>query len=82
LASGTERTTTVSEYVVIYEQGPTSWGAYCPDLPGLGTAGKTRKEVERLIHEAIELHVESLREHGEPVPPPTSAAGMIAVGAA
>lgn len=50
-ASRTERTTTMSEYVVIYEQGPTGWGAYCPDLPGLGAAGKTRKEVEGLIHE-------------------------------
>jgi predicted RNase H-like HicB family nuclease len=39
-------------------------------------------EVERLIHEATELHIESLRKHGEPVPPPTSAAGVIAVGAA
>lgn len=72
----------MSEYVVIYEHGPTGWGAYCPDLPGLGVAGATRKEAERLIHEAIELHIESLRTHGEPVPPPTSAAGVIAVDAA
>lgn len=72
----------MSEYVVIYEQGLTGWGAYCPDLPGLGAVGKTRKEVEGLIHEAIELHIESLREHGDPVPPPTSAAGTIAIGAA
>ncbi|MGO9760648.1 MAG: type II toxin-antitoxin system HicB family antitoxin [Solirubrobacteraceae bacterium] len=72
----------MSQYLVIYEQGPTGWGAYCPDLPGLGAAGSTRKEVERLIQEAIELHIESLREHDEPVPPPTSAAGTIAVGAA
>jgi predicted RNase H-like HicB family nuclease len=72
----------VSDYVVIYEQSPTGWGAYCPDLPGLGVVGVTRKEAERLIHEAIELHIGSLREHGEPVPPPTSAAGTIAVGAA
>jgi predicted RNase H-like HicB family nuclease len=72
----------VSEYLVIYEQGATGWGAYCPDLPGLGAAGATREEVERLIHEAIQLHIESLRKHGEPVPPPTSAAGVIAVGAA
>jgi predicted RNase H-like HicB family nuclease len=72
----------MSEYVVIYEQSPTGWGAYCPDLPGLGVAGAARDEVERLIGEAIELHVQSLREHGEPVPPPTSAVGMVAVSAA
>ncbi len=72
----------MSDYLVIYEQSQTGWGAYCPDLPGLGAAGATRAEVERLIHDAIELHIESLREHDEPVPPPTSAAGVITVGVA
>jgi predicted RNase H-like HicB family nuclease len=48
----------------------------------LGAAGFTREEVEKLIHEAVELHIESLREHGEPVPPPTSAASTVAVGVA
>ncbi len=72
----------MSECLVIYEHGPTGWGAYCPDLPGLGVAGASREEVERLIQDAIELHIESLREHGERVPPPTSAAGTVAVGAA
>jgi predicted RNase H-like HicB family nuclease len=72
----------VSEYLVIYEQNPAGWGAYCPDLPGLGAAAPSREEVERLIKEAIDLHIESLREHGEEVPPPTSAAGTIAVSAA
>ena len=50
-----------------------------PSRPG--SPGATRKEVERLILGAIELHIESLREHGEPVPPPTSAAGVVAFGA-
>jgi predicted RNase H-like HicB family nuclease len=67
----------VSEYVVIYEQGATSWGAYCPDLPGLGVVGKTRAEVERLIHEGVQIYIESQREHGEPVPEPTSTAGVV-----
>jgi predicted RNase H-like HicB family nuclease len=71
----------MSEYLVIYEHGPTSWGAYCPDLPGLGVAAGSREEAEELIREGIELHIESLREHGEPVPPPTSAAGMVTVAA-
>lgn len=69
----------MTEYAVIYEHGPTSWGAYCPDLPGLGVVGETREEVERLIREGIELHVESLREHHEAVPDPTSTVGMVAV---
>jgi predicted RNase H-like HicB family nuclease len=67
----------LSEYVVIYEQGPTSWGAWVPDLPGCLAAGETRAEVERLIREAIDAHIESLREHGEPVPEPSSTAGMV-----
>lgn len=67
----------MSEYAVIYEHGPTSWGAYCPDLPGLGVVGDTREEAERLIREGVELHIESLREHHEPVPEPTSSVGVV-----
>lgn len=72
----------MSEYAVIYEHGPTSWGAYCPDLPGLGVVGQTRAEVERLIREGVEIHIESLRDHGEAVPEPTSTTGVVAVTAA
>jgi predicted RNase H-like HicB family nuclease len=71
----------VSEYVVIYEPSATGWSAYCPDLPGLGVAGKTRAEVERLIREGAEFHIESMREDGEPIPEPTSTAGLVAVAA-
>ncbi len=67
----------MSEYAVIYERGPTSWGAWLPDLPGCVAVGQTRAEVEALIAEAIVLHVESLREHGEPVPEPSSTAGAV-----
>jgi predicted RNase H-like HicB family nuclease len=72
----------MSEYAVIYEHSPTSWGAYCPDLPGLGVVGDTRDEVERLIREGLVIHIESLREHREPVPEPTSTVGVIAINAA
>ena len=68
----------MSEYLVIYERSETGWGAYCPDLPGLGVVGDTREEVERLISEGIAIHIESLREHGEPVPEPASTAGTVA----
>ena len=72
----------MSEYVVIYEQGPTSWGAYCPDLPGLGVVGDTRGEVEQLIREGVALHIESLREHDDPVPEPRTTVGVVAVAVA
>lgn len=71
----------MSEYVVIYEPSATGWSAYCPDLPGLGVAGKTHAEVERLIREGVAIHIESLREYGEPVPEPTSTAGLVAIAA-
>lgn len=65
------------EYAVIYEQDKSDWGAWVPDLPGCVAAGDTREEVERLIREAIQAHIESLREHGEPVPEPSSTAGAV-----
>lgn len=62
----------MTEYVVVVEQEDASWGAYVPDLPGCVAVGGSRQEVEELISEAIHLHIESLREHGDPVPAPTA----------
>ena len=62
----------MTEYVVVIEQEGDAWGAYVPDLPGCVAVGETRERVEELIAEAIALHIESLREHDEPVPPPTT----------
>jgi len=59
-------------YAVIIEKGPTSYGAYVPDLPGCVAAGETEDEVRQLIREAIEFHIEGLREDGRPVPEPAS----------
>jgi predicted RNase H-like HicB family nuclease len=68
-------------YVVIVEKGETSFGAYVPDLPGCIAAADTREEVLRLIHEAIEFHVEGLREDGEPIPEPSSSIEYVEVAA-
>ena len=62
------------KYVALIERGQTGWGAYVPDLPGCVAVGPTREFVEAKIREAIILHVESLREHGEHVPEPTAVA--------
>ena len=67
------------DYVVIIEQGETSFGAYVPDLPGCVAVGESREETMQLIREAIEMHIESLRESGEPVPEPHSFVAKIAV---
>lgn len=66
-------------YTVIFEKGPTSWGAYVPDLPGCVAVGDTREEVESLIREAIAFHLEGMREDGEPIPEPTTTAGLVSV---
>ena len=60
------------QYAVIIEKGPTSYGAYVPDLPGCVAVAETEEEVRTLIREAIEFHLESLREDGEPIPEPAS----------
>ena len=70
------------KYIVIYEQGPTSWGAYVPDLPGVITVGATREEAEQLIAEAVELHLEGLRAEGLEIPVPSSYAGVVDVSPA
>lgn len=68
-------------YAVVIEQGSTSYGAYVPDLPGCVAAGETRDEVIRLIQEAIEFHIEGLKEDGQPIPPPSSSIEFIDVAA-
>jgi predicted RNase H-like HicB family nuclease len=57
------------KYIVVVEEGPESYGAYAPDLPGCAVIGESRGEVIKLIQEAIELHLQSLREHGDNIPP-------------
>lgn len=64
-------------YAVIYEKTSTGYSAYAPDIPGCIAAGGTRKETESLMREAIEMHLEGLKEDGEPVPQPTTVADYI-----
>jgi len=62
----------MNKYVVIYERSKDGWGAYVPDLPGLGVVGGTLEETKQLIREGIEFHLEELRKTGEAVPSPSS----------
>ena len=59
-------------YAVVYEKAAANWAAYVPDLPGCITTGSTLEETKCNIREAILLHLEAMREVGEPVPPATS----------
>ena len=69
------------KYMVVVEQGPSSFGAYVPDLPGCAAAGETREEVLDLIREAIELHLEALQAQGQPPPSPSSSSAIVDVAA-
>ncbi|MGH2758125.1 MAG: type II toxin-antitoxin system HicB family antitoxin [Actinomycetota bacterium] len=69
-------------YTVVLEKGEASWGAHVPDLPGCVAAGDSRDEALTLIREAIQLHIDGLREEGLPVPEPMSESEVIEVGAA
>ena len=55
-------------YAVVIEKGAKGFGAYVPDLPGCIAAAKTRDEVVKLIQDAMEFHIEGLKQDGEPVP--------------
>lgn len=68
-------------YAVVIEKGESSYGAYVPDLPGCIAAGETKDEVIKLIHEAIEFHLEGLKENGKPIPEPSSDIEFIEVAA-
>lgn len=68
-------------YAVVIEKGESSYGAYVPDLPGCVAAAETKEELVRLIREAIEFHIEGLKEEGFPVPPPSSTIEFIDVAA-
>ena len=69
------------KYTVIIERGPTSYGAYIPDLPGCVAAGDTFEETSRLIHEAAVFHLEGMAEDEEAIPEPSSIAIEIEVEA-
>ena len=66
-------------YLVVVEKGPTSYGAYVPDLPGCIAVGETREEALASIHEAIELHLEGLKDDGQPIAAPSSSGELVDV---
>jgi predicted RNase H-like HicB family nuclease len=70
----------MTEYLVIYETTEDGgWGAYSPDLPGCIACGKTRAKVEKLMREALPMHIEMMRDSGEPVPEPGYLAELVSV---
>lgn len=69
-------------YLVVVEKGPSSYGAHVPDLPGCIAAGETKEEVLSLIREAIEFHLDGLKQDGQPIPTAASTSELVEVQAA
>jgi len=68
-------------YLIVIETTNTGYSAYSPDLPGCVSTGATREDVERNMQEAIEFHLDGLREEGYPIPKPASASAYVTVAA-
>ncbi len=69
------------KYAVVIEKGEEGFGAYVPDLPGCIASAESKEEVMELIRDAIEFHLEGLKEDGDPIPHPTSSVEIIDVAA-
>jgi predicted RNase H-like HicB family nuclease len=69
-------------YAVVIEGSPTGFGAYVPDLPGCVAVAESEAEVRQLIREAIEFHLESMREDGAEIPAPETLVEYVEVASA
>ena len=69
----------MAKYTIIIEKGEGNYSAYCPDLPGVVSAAETEEETAELMKEAIEFHLEGLKEERIPIPEPTTSARILDV---
>jgi predicted RNase H-like HicB family nuclease len=67
-----QRGVEIMKFAVVIEKADSNWAAYVPDLPGCITTGSTLQETKRNIREAVELHLEAMREVDEPIPEPST----------
>jgi len=69
------------KYAVVIEKADSNYSAYVPDLPGCIATGKTIEEVETEIRNAIEFHLEGMKQDGQTIPLPSSAVEYVEVAA-
>jgi predicted RNase H-like HicB family nuclease len=67
------------KYLIVLEPTSTGFSAYSPDLPGCVSTGLTRDECEQNMHEAIEFHLDGLRQEGEAIPRPVTSVAFVEV---
>ena len=68
------------KYLIVIEPTGTGFSAYSPDVPGCVSTGETREACEANMREAIDFHLDGLREEGEPIPEAKSSAAFVEVG--
>ena len=68
-------------YAIVIEKAEGNYSAYVPDLPGCVATGATVEEVDAQIREAIEFHLEGMREDGLPIPQPASRVDYVDIAA-
>lgn len=71
----------MQRYLILIEPTSTGYSAYSPDLPGCVATAQTRGDVEQVMRDAIEFHLEGLRAGGQPIPPPSTSASWVEVAA-
>ncbi len=71
----------MSRYLIVIEETPGGFSAYSPDVAGCVATGTSRAEVERIMQDALEFHLDGLREDGHPIPPPSTSAAYVDVAA-
>lgn len=69
----------IYRFLIVIEKAKKNLAAYCPTLPGCVATGKNRKEVEKNMYEAIQLHIRGLLEDGLPIPQTEAEAEVLAV---
>jgi predicted RNase H-like HicB family nuclease len=69
------------KYAIVIEKADSNYSAYVPDLPGCVATGATTEEAEKEIREAIEFHIEGMKEEGEEIPVPSSSVDYVEVAA-
>lgn len=69
----------MAQYLIVIEKAERNYASYSPDLPGCVATGKTRAETIRNMQDAIELHIQGLREDNEPIPSPSASADYVTI---
>ena len=69
------------KYAIVIEKGENNFSAYVPDLPGCVSTGSTIEEVKKNMQDAIEFHIQGLKQDGDEIPLPVSISDTVEVAA-